>query len=342
MKITSVILIIFVSLTLFGCEGTTNNINISDKDIQDKARDKDNFPNKSIQIVVPFAPGGGTDAVARALSDSAKKYFRMPVAVVNKTGDGGLVGMVEGANSVPDGYTVTMLTVELSILPHIRKVPINYQEFRPIIQVNEDPAALTVKADASWDTIEEFIEYTKKNPNQIRVGTPGLGTIWHIAAAEIENKAGIVFQHVPYEEGSAPAVVDLLGGYIDAVTVSPAEVMPHVRNGELKVLGVMSYNRIKTLPDVPTFREKSYDISLGTWRGLGVPKNTPNEIVEILKSGFYKAAVDRDFVEIINKLELGYKVADADEFLKLMKENNSQFMQLIRELNIISDTSYSN
>lgn len=141
-----------------------------------------NFPQKTIQIIVPFAAGGGTDLVARAVADAAKSHFPKPVVIVNKTGAGGAVGMGEGANAKPDGYTVTMICVELATLPPQNLAPFTSADFRPILQINAEPAAITVKADAPWNTVTEFLDYAKKTQEKLKWEIPALALsgIWRL------------------------------------------------------------------------------------------------------------------------------------------------------------------
>ncbi|WP_422444923.1 tripartite tricarboxylate transporter substrate-binding protein [Thermoanaerobacterium sp. DL9XJH110] len=294
---------------------------------------KTNFPEKAIEIIVPYAAGGGTDSVARAISEAAKDTFPKPVVVVNKTGGGGAVGMAEGAKAKPDGYTVTMVTVELVTLPPMGLAPFTYKDFKPVLQINADPSALTVRADAPWNTLDEFIQYAKNNPGKIQIGNSGSGAIWHLAAAAIEQKTGVKFNHVPFD-GAAPAVTALLGGHIDAVTVSPAEVSAQIKAGKLKILAVASENRIEQFPDVKTFKEQGVDVVVGTWRGFAVPKDTPDEIVKILQEGFKKAAEKDSFKEFMNKAGLGIEVKTGQEFLDRIQKDSELFDNLIKSLGL--------
>ncbi|RYF66506.1 MAG: tripartite tricarboxylate transporter substrate binding protein, partial [Comamonadaceae bacterium] len=141
------------------------------------------FPNKTIELLVPYQPGGGTDGLARAFADASRKHINQSIVVVNRPGAGGAIGWQEVINSRPDGYKLAVLTVELLTLPHLGLAKFNYDDFQPIAQLNADPAAITVKADAPWNTIEEFLAAAKKAPDTVRVGNSGNGSIWHLAAA---------------------------------------------------------------------------------------------------------------------------------------------------------------
>ncbi|EAX48873.1 Uncharacterized protein UPF0065 [Thermosinus carboxydivorans Nor1] len=323
MKAKSIIALLVaavMAVTLAGCGGAQKT-------------DAPKFPTKQIEIIVPYAAGGGTDQVARALANSAKDIPGQPVVVVNKVGGGGAVGMSEGEKAKPDGYTVTMITVELVTLPHLGLAPINYQNFEPILRVNMDPAAVTVRADAPWKTLKEFLDYAKANPGKVRVGNSGPGAIWHLAAASLEQKTGVQFTHVPFN-GAAPAVTALLGGNVEAVTVSPAEVSAQVAAGQVRVLGVMSDKRAKAVPDVPTLKEQGIDLVIGTWRGLAVPKGTPAPVVKTLHDAFKKAMDSKAFTDYMDKAGLGIGYLSSEDYKASLKVENDNFKALIEKLGL--------
>lgn len=327
------ILVILIAIVICGCN------NIHDRSGEKVESDAGNdivrgFPKEKITIVVPYVPGGGTDSVARALAYSATKYFKVPVVVINKTGAGGAIGMSTGLEAEPDGYTVTMITGELSTLYNLQLTNFNYKDFLPILQVNEDSAALTVREGSPYDTIEDFLKAKELN-RTIRVGNSGVGSVWHIASAALQEHTNSTFEDV-YYDGAAPAVIALLGDEIDGVTVSVGEVLTHVRNEQLKVLGIFSETRIESLPDTPTFIEQGVDFSIGTWRGLGVPRDTPTEIADILEDGFRKAAMDEEFIAMLRKLELGYRLRSSEEFEKAMADDDDLIKDLIENLDIKS------
>ncbi len=291
----------------------------------------DSFPEKNVQIIVPYAAGGGTDTLARQFADLAKGSMKKGVSVLNKEGGGGAVGMQQGVNSKADGYTVTMTTVELLTLPNTGLAEFTYEDFTPVALLNSDPAAITVKADAPWDTLEEFL--ADAETQNLKIGNSGTGAIWHLAAAALEKELGLTFNHVPFE-GAAPAVTAVLGGHVDAVSVSPAEVINQVNAGELKVLAVMADERVESLPDVPTLKESGIDLSIGTWRGLSVPKDTPEEVVNILEAKFAEVAQSDDFKQQVETLGLGYKYLNSEELYSFWEEQNAIFEELIPTLEL--------
>lgn len=297
---------------------------------------KIDFPTKSISIICPFGAGGGTDAVARSIADISKNYLNQSVVVENKTGGTGVTGMTAGMQAKPDGYTVTMVTVELVTLPQMGLAPdtFTHESFKPIILLNGDPSAITVKADAPWNTLDEFLKYAKENPGKVKVGNAGSGSIWHLGTIGLQRAAGVEFLPVPYQGGANEAVVALLGGHIDAVAVSPAEVGTHVKAGTLKILGVASDERQEQFPDVKTYKEMGIDLSIGTWRGLAVPKDTPDEVVKILQDGFVKAAEDQGFKDFLKKGGLGIDIRNSEEFASKIKEEYAMFTDITKEFNV--------
>ncbi|PZQ69210.1 MAG: ABC transporter substrate-binding protein [Variovorax paradoxus] len=291
------------------------------------------FPNKPIELVVPYQPGGGTDALARAFADASRKFTSQSIVVVNKPGAGGAIGWQEVINAKPDGYKLAVLTVELLTLPHLGLAKFKYDDFQPIAQLNADPAAITVKAEAPWNTIEEFLAEAKKKPDSVRVGNSGNGSIWHLAAAALEDKTGAKFNHIPFQ-GAAPAVLALMGGHIEAVAVSPAEVTTYVQAGKLKTLMVMADKRVKGFEKVPTAKEKGIDLSIGTWRGLGAPKNTPPEVMAKLRDLAAKTAAEPAMHEVMDKQNLGYVYTDGAAFKETLAKDDAYFKGLITRLNL--------
>jgi len=291
------------------------------------------FPSHPIELIVPFGAGGGTDALARAFADTARKFQPETIVVNNKPGASGMIGWQEVLNAKPDGYKLAVMTVEITTLPHLGLSKFTYEDFTPIARMNFDPAAITVKADAPWNTVEEFIAAAKKANGEMKVGNSGNGSIWHLAAASVEDRTGAKFTHIPYQ-GAAPAVLSLLGGHIDAVAVSPAEVAPHLASGKLKMLAVMADQRLKAFDRVPTLKERGIDVSIGAWRGLGGPKNLPKDVTETLKALAQKVMAEPQMREAMDKLALGYSYGDDVAFRATMARDNENFKALIPKLNL--------
>lgn len=290
------------------------------------------YPNRPIEMIVPFGAGGGTDALARVFADAIKKHLPQPVTVINKPGASGAIGFGEVATSRPDGYKIGMISVELAILPHMGVAKFTTDDFTPIVRLNADPLVLSVSADAPWKTAEEFIEAVKKRPQPVTFGNAGTGGVSHLAALALEQKLGTSFTHAPFQ-GNAPAIVALLGGHIDAVMSSPSEVATYVTSRKVRPLAVLADQRMAgTFADVPTLKERKVDLSMGTWRGVAVPKGTPSEVVNVLTVAATRAANDAAVKESMERQSLGYAVADGATFQRQIAGDTALFKQLIDQL----------
>ncbi len=221
------------------------------------------------------------------------------------------------------------------MLPHMVDTPISYKNFKPLAQVNNDTAAITVRADAKWLSLKEFIDDAKANPGTIKMGHGGVGTVWHLVMASIEKETGAKFNQVPFESGGA-TVPALLGGHIDAVPISYAEVKANVDSGKLRTLALVDSKIADGVPKLKTLEEElgiKAEIT-GAWRGLAVPKDTPDDIAKILGDAFSKAVGDTEFKEFMLKNGLGIEYKDAKGFEALLEENHNAFGKIIPELGL--------
>ncbi|MGH8816054.1 MAG: Bug family tripartite tricarboxylate transporter substrate binding protein, partial [Achromobacter pestifer] len=229
------------------------------------------YPARSMELVVAYQPGGGSDNTARAIAEAVRPpLLAQPTVVINKPGASGSIGWSYVANAQPDGYRLVLMTPEMLVVPlmGIGKTTVN--DFQPIARFTDDPSSVTVRADAPWKTVEEFLDYAKKNPERVAVSNAGIGTVPHMAAAALAEQTGVKFVHVPYQ-GSAPAIMGLLAGDVQATTVAYAELQQHVDTGKLRTLAVMAPQRLENLPAVPTMKERGADLQFSVWRGIGLP-----------------------------------------------------------------------
>ncbi len=293
------------------------------------------YPNRPIDLVVPFGAGGGTDVLARVFAEAAKKHTSQPVTVFNKPGASGGIGLSDVVAAKPDGYKIAMITVEMAIIPHMGIAKFSPEnDFTPLVRLNADPLVLTVSANSPWKTIEELVEATKQVKEPLKFGNAGTGGVSHLAAAALQQKIGATFTHVPFQ-GNAPAVISLLGGHIDAVTASPSEVFTFVQTGKLRALAVLSDARIKgVFESVPTLKERKIDLVMGTWRGLAAPKNIPPDVLAKLSSISIKTANESAVKEAMEKQNLGYSVADGETFRKQIVADSALFKQLIDRMGL--------
>ncbi|NLI90071.1 MAG: tripartite tricarboxylate transporter substrate binding protein [Epulopiscium sp.] len=283
---------------------------------------KVDYPAKQLTITVPPAAGGGTDLLYRAMAPKIQEYLGVPVVVVNKPGAGCAIGFSAGAKDPADGTSVTAAVAEMLSVPYAAEVDFTYESFDPIANVNSCYGALTVAADAPYDTLEEFIEYAKEHPGEIRIGNSGIGSNWHILAASFAAEAGIDVVHVPFD-GAGPAGVALAGGHVEAVPVSPQEVDVHVKSGKAKILATFSPERLPELPDLPTGKELGYGNTILTiYRGFVAPLGTPEDIKQMLDEAFQYALDSPEITKFMEEQNFAKHYLSDDEFLELMERED--------------------
>lgn len=313
-----VLLLLFFCMTVVFAAGCGEEKSISNSG--DNSSGKADYPSKDIIMICPWGTGGGTDAILRALCKAAEKDLHQSITVSNITGGGGAAGHAAIIKAKPDGYTMGMITFELNSMPPQGLVPFTYKDFDPVIRVNTDAAALTVRADAPYNTVEEFVQYAKQHPGEISIGNSAAGSVWHIAAGLMAQKTGIEVKHLPFE-GGAPAVNALVQGRIQAVSVSVAEVREQVEAGQLKILGIMDDKRDELFPEVRTFQEQGIDLVFGTWRGIALPKDVNPKVKQVIAAAFTNALKDPEFVEFAKRMGLTISYQNSDQFAKFLDEN---------------------
>lgn len=285
----------------------------------------DNFPSKPITIVVPYSAGGGTDLQARTMTSVAKQYLGQPVVVANKSGGGGAVGTAFVAKSRPDGYTLLFAVPAVIVIkPYMTKTPYTFTDMEPLLRVSDSPRILVVGSQQSWNTLDEFVAYAKKNPGGIKYGSSGPGTSTHISMEGFAMKAGIELTHIPFK-GCAKATAAILGGHAACFGAIPSECLSYIESGKMRALAVFSEKRLPELPDVPTLKEKGIDFSDSSTRALFVPKGVQPEIKEALNNGFKKIMADASFKDLFSKLGEKPAYLDGESLKKILQQQQQLF-----------------
>lgn len=251
-----------------------------------------NWPEKSIRFVVPYTPGGGTDAITRQIADKISQDSKWAFIVDNKPGGGGNIGLDLVAKARPDGYTIGMgQTANLAINPAaMAKMPFDpAKDLVPVALVAEVPTLMVVRQDASWKTLADIIRAAKARPGELKQALAGTGTVGHLAGEMLARKAAFKVLSVPYK-GAAPAITDLLGGQTDYMFATPQAVAGMIKGGKLRALAVTSLRRLAILPDVPTVAESGYaGFEAADWKMIVAPAGTPAELVKRLNGAVEKA-----------------------------------------------------
>lgn len=295
------------------------------------------YPSRPISFICPWGAGGGTDRVARMLAVLLEKDLGQPVTVVNRTGGGGAVGHTAGATAAPDGYTTTIITVEITMMHWMGLAKVTYKDFKPVALINFDPAGVNVRADAPWATVKELLDYAKANPGKLKATGTGKGGIWDLARAGMLKAAGISIDAIPWvpSEGAAPGLAELVAGGVQVVTCSLPEAASLIEAKKVKALAIMGDKRAEIFPDVPTLKELGINWSMGAWRGVGVPKNTPDSVVKILEKSLEKAVASAEFKDFMKKNGFGIMWGSANEFGKFMAEGDKTMGALMKEVGLV-------
>jgi tripartite-type tricarboxylate transporter receptor subunit TctC len=290
------------------------------------------FPTKPVNLVVGFAAGGETDIVVRAMNDKLGERLGQPAVVLNKAGSGGLVGAEFVAKSKPDGYN--LLTLSLS---HILRqaadpqMPVNVlKDFEPICRYVTQPLVVVVKGDSPYKTIEELIEFGRKNPGKLAFGSPGVGSLGHFSGEYFKATTKITYKHVPFQ-GSAPLTTALMGGHIDFLITALPAVVGKVTSGELKAVANFEGGRLEKIKDVPTLKEKGFpDLVLHGWFGYVAPAGTPKEILDKLGKSMRETIKDPATVAAVKKMDFNEAYLTADELRDYMKSELARFTDVAK------------
>ncbi|MBS7813601.1 tripartite tricarboxylate transporter substrate binding protein [Roseococcus pinisoli] len=282
------------------------------------------WPGRPVTLLVPWAPGGGTDAVGRALARGLSARLGVPVPVLNRAGGNGTIGHMAIRDAAPDGHTIGFVVPQLITAPLLGPVPVTWRELQPLALLNADPAAITVGAAKPWRTLAEFVEEARRQPRTLRVGNSGQGGAWHMAALELEKKAGIELIHVPYAS-AGPALQDLVGGHIDAVAFSAAEARAPVSGGQARMIAVAAPERLRAYPEVATAREQGFDLDVSTWRGLATAKGTPAAILARLEDAVRQSLEDEAFQGFMTQQGFGVRFMQAAAFETFLAEQDAKY-----------------
>lgn len=274
------------------------------------------FPTKQINIMVGASAGGTSDTVARYLAKDIEAQLGVPIIITDKPGGSCSVAFEYMAAQKPDGYTIMYMPVESAMVKALGLTKLQPSDIRYFAHAMYLPATVTVNANSEWNTFEDFINYAKANPGKVTVGNSGTGSIWHFAAAGIEQACGVKFNHVPFDGGAAAATA-VMGGHVDCATVAPGEVLSGVQSGDLKVLAIVDNQKSVLYPEVPCFKDLGYDVEILGWGAFAAPGGTPDEVIAVLEAAFAKAIQSQGFKDLCTKygLTAGYlNAADAQAF----------------------------
>jgi tripartite-type tricarboxylate transporter receptor subunit TctC len=293
------------------------------------------WPERPVTVVVPFAPGGIADVVARLAAEWLQNALRRPFVVENQGGGGGIIAVERVAKARPDGYTLVSTPIfQITMAPFTHDVTFDpVRDFKPIAGVAASPFVITVGGSFPADTLAEFISYVKSRPAQLTFGSAGSGSLTHVSSAVFLRSAGLDMIHVPYR-GVAPAFTDLLAGHIAMVSASPVEIKPYLDSGRVKPLAVTSAARSSQLPYVPAIGETLKSPPVVTYNGLLAPGRTPDSVVDTIAREIVRAARDKALLGRLEKVGVEPILGTPQDFAKVIAADTEFWRDIVRELNL--------
>jgi tripartite-type tricarboxylate transporter receptor subunit TctC len=295
------------------------------------------FPDRPLTMIVPWGAGGGTDAVARMIATLMEKDLGQPVNVVNRTGGSGVVGHSAIATAPADGYTLGMITVEITMMHHQKLTELDPTSYTPLALVNLDPAGFQVRADSPYKNMAEVLAAIKANPGKFKASGTGQGGIWHLALAGWLRDAKVDPATVPWvpSNGAAPGLQDLVAGGVEFAPVSLPEARSLIDAGKVKSLAVMASSRSALFPNVPTLKEATgSDWATGAWRGIAAPKGLPPAVAARLEPSVKKAYDSKEYKDFMAQRGFGMLWGNSGEFASFMAKGDADMKAVMTAVGI--------
>jgi tripartite-type tricarboxylate transporter receptor subunit TctC len=293
------------------------------------------YPTKPVRIIAPFAPGGGTDFIARLMAQKLTEQFKGPQFIVeNRPGAGATIGTEAGVKAAPDGYTLTMVAASYTVNPSLYKLNFDpIADIQPIIQIAKGPFLVSVHPSMPVKNIKDLIAVAKAKPGNINYATSGQGSIVHMATEYFCMMAGIKMNHIPYK-GTGPALTDTMGGQTTLIFGSIAATMPLVKSGRLRAIAVTTAKRIPALPDVAAIDEtvKGYDVT--NWHGLIAPKGLPRPLVDRLNGEVTKVIQQKDMIDKLEADGVSPAGGTPEQFAQIIAKEIPQWKKVAAEAKV--------
>jgi tripartite-type tricarboxylate transporter receptor subunit TctC len=294
------------------------------------------YPTRTIKIVVPFAPGGGSDVITRMLADKMAADLAVPVIVENKPGASSIIGTDAVAKAAPDGYTILMTNSAITSNPWLFKLPFETQKLTPVTMIASAPQLLVAHPSAPFKSLKELISYAKANPEKATIGTAGAGQLSHLAAELLQKSSGTKMTTVHYK-GSGNSVADLIGGQINMSFGTAPGFIQHIKNGKVIPLAVSGAKRIPALPDVPSVGEVLPGYDLTNWFGIFAPPQTPKPIVDKLYQSVSRALAQPAISARLAEEGFEAKGLSPEKFDNVFRTEMAYWQKFVKENNLKID-----
>ncbi|MBV9348006.1 MAG: tripartite tricarboxylate transporter substrate binding protein [Pseudolabrys sp.] len=292
------------------------------------------WPNRPVRFIVPLAPGGAIDFIARAVGERMSPALGQQVIVENRTGAGGTIGMDAAMKSAPDGYTVLITNDNAASAPHIMKLSYDYtKEMMPVCFLGRHGQIFAAHSSIGVKSLKELLDYTKAHPG-VGIATSGVGSNQHVLCEWIKKETGLKFEHVPYR-GAGQAINDLIAAHVKTAILGPTSMMPHAAAGTVKMLVTSANQRSKLLPEVPTFEDEGFKgMRLEAWYGAFAPAGTPPALVARLNAEMNKALQDPKLIDTFTKGAIEPVGGTPEQFGAVTRTDSEKYARLIKELNL--------
>lgn len=297
------------------------------------------YPTHPIRWIVGFPPGGPTDILVRLMGEWLQSRLGQPVVIENKPGAASNIATEALVNAAPDGYTIGSVTSANAINATVNRRTLAFdflKSLAPVAGMSQGPSVLVINPSVPAQTVPEFIAYAKANPGKINFGSPGVGSTGHLAGELFKAMAGVDLVHVPYR-GAAPAMTDLIGGQVQVVFDSMVSVLPHVRSGRVRALGVTSAARSPLLPDLPAIAETVPGYESVIWFGVGVPRGTPANVIALLNREINAGLESPRMKAKLSELGTAPMVVTPEDFWRFAKGETEKWEKVIQRAGIKVD-----
>jgi tripartite-type tricarboxylate transporter receptor subunit TctC len=296
------------------------------------------YPQRPVQLIVPWGAGGGTDATARIIGTLLEKELKQPFNVVNRTGGSGVVGHDAIAKATPDGYTIGLITVEITMMHWQGLTTLKHTDYTPIGLVNADPAGITVRADSPYKSTKDLLAAIKANPGKMKASGTGQGGIWHLAIAGLLKEQGIDPNALPWvpSNGAAPGMQDLVAGGVDVVPCSLPEARAMIDAGKARPLAIMDAKPSSLYPKIPTLKQElGSDWQIAAWRVIAAPKGIPADAQKTLTTALKKVYDSKDYKEFMASRGFGVIWADPAEAAKFMAKSDADLGAAMKAAGVV-------
>ena len=284
------------------------------------------YPNRPVQLIVPWGAGGGTDATARIIASLLEKELKQPFNVVNRTGGSGVVGHDAIAKATPDGYTIGMITVEITMMHHVGLTQLKHTDYTPIGLVNADPAGVNVRVDSPYKSVKDLIAAIKANPGKMKASGTGQGGIWHLAIAGLLKDQGVDPGALPWvpSNGAAPGLQDMVAGGVDVVPCSIPEARSMIDAGKVRALAIMDDDPPALYPNMPTLKkELGTNWKIAAWRVIAAPKGIPADAQKTLSAALKRVYDSKEYKDFMASRGFGVVWADPAGTTKFMAASDT-------------------